>query len=192
MIPFTVHSAETAPAASRSQLEATRAGWGFIPTLHGTLAESPVTLEGYRRLFALVAQSSFSPAEQQVLYLAVSAFHRCTYCVAGHTYLARAAQLPELAIAALRQGTPIPDPRLEALRAFAEAVVRERGFAGDAAVDAFVSAGFTRAQVLEVVLVIATKTISNYVNHLTHTPPEAFMRDPALGWTPPTPARGAA
>jgi alkylhydroperoxidase family enzyme len=62
-------------------------------------------------------------------------------------------------------------------------VVESRGFAGDAAVDAFLSAGFTKANVLEVVAVIATKTISTYTNHLTHTPHEAFMSDPSLAWS---------
>jgi alkylhydroperoxidase family enzyme len=61
-------------------------------------------------------------------------------------------------------------------------VVYERGHAGDAAVDAFLAAGFTRRNVLEVVTIIATKTISNYTNHLTRTPKESFMSDPALKW----------
>ena len=63
--------------------------------------------------------------------------------------------------------------------------LRERGFVGDTAVDAFIAAGYTRAQVLEVVLITACKTISNYVNHIAHTPKESFMSDPALGWKAP-------
>jgi hypothetical protein len=72
---------------------------------------------------------------------------------------------------------PLSTPRLEVLRRFAEAVVHERGFVGDAAVDSFLRAGFTKAQVLEVVLAVATKTLSNYVNHITHTPLDAFMAE---------------
>jgi alkylhydroperoxidase family enzyme len=113
----------------------------------------------------------------------VSVLHGCEYCVAGHTYLARSVGLPEAALQAMRERQPIVDnPRLQALRRFCEAVVRERGFAGDAAVDAFIAAGFTRRNVLEVVTVIATKMISNYTNHLTHTPKESFMSEPALKW----------
>jgi AhpD family alkylhydroperoxidase len=133
----------------------------------------------------LFRSSSLGPQEQQVVYLAVSAFHGCAYCVAGHTYLGRQAALPEDAIAALRDGQPVPQPRWQALRVFTEAVLRSRGHAGDAALKAFFAAGYTQAQVLEVVTVIATKTISNYTNHLTHTPLEGFMADPALAWTPP-------
>jgi alkylhydroperoxidase family enzyme len=115
----------------------------------------------------------------------VNVLNACEYCTAGHTYLARAAKLDEAAIQALRSSQPIADARLEALRGFAESVVRERGFVGDAAVDAFLAAGFTRENVLEVITIVATKTISNYVNHITHTPKESFMADPSLAWTAP-------
>lgn len=192
MATFTVHSIDTAPETSKSKLEEVKKVWGFVPTLHGTLAESPVALEAYDTLFGLVAKSSFSPSEQQVAYLAINVFNECEYCTAGHTYLARAAKLDEAAIQALRSGAPIANERLQALRLFAEAVVRDRGFVGDAAIEAFLAAGFTKAQVLEVAVIAATKTISNYVNHITHTPLESFMADPALRWVSPRNRKSAA
>lgn len=185
MTAFTVHTVETAPDAAKERLEAVRKAWGFVPQLQGTMAESAITLEAYDTLFGLVARSTLSPVEQQVAYLAINVFHACAYCTMGHTWLARSVHMDEAAIQALREGQPIADAQLQALRVFAEAVVRERGFVGDAAVDAFIAAGFTRANVLEVVTVAATKTISNYVNHITHTPKESFMSDPALAWTAP-------
>lgn len=137
-------------------------------------------------MFGLVAQkATLSPVETQVAYQAINVFHGCEYCTAGHTWLSRQAGMDEATIAALRGETPIPDTRLQALRLFAEAVVRERGFVGEAAVDAFLAAGFTRANVLEVVTIAATKTISNYASHITGTEKESFMADPALGWTSP-------
>ena len=183
MATFTLHTVETAPEGSKDQLAATEAAWKFIPNLHRTLAESPVTLQAYDTLFDLVGKSGFSPAEQQVAYLAINVFNECEYCTSGHSVLARMAGLDADGIAALREGRPLADARLQALRVFAEAVVRERGFVGDAAVDDFLAAGFSRAQVLEVVLIAATKTISNYVNHITHTPLDAFMAD--TRWTAP-------
>lgn len=143
-------------------------------------------------MFELAGKASFTPAEQQVVFLTISVLHECSYCTAGHTYLARAANLPEDVIQALRLGKALADPRWQALRSFAEAVVRERGFVGDAALDTFIAAGFSRAQVLDVVLIAATKTISNYVNHIAHVPQESFMSDPALAWTPPSDRQSAA
>jgi AhpD family alkylhydroperoxidase len=182
---FAVHSLETAPEAARTKLGQVQKAWGFVPKLQGIMAESPETLEAYDTLFALVSRTSLTPQEQQVAFLTVSVFHECEYCTMGHTYLGRAVKLDEPAIMAIREGKAIADARLQALRHFIETVLRERGFAGAQALEAFYAAGYTKQNVLEVVTVIATKTISNYVNHLTHTPKESFMADPALAWVSP-------
>lgn len=153
------------------------------PTLHATLAESPAALIGYDTLFGLVAQSALTPVEQQVADQAINVFHGCEYCTIGHTFLSRAAGMDEDSVMALRDDRAPADPKLAALWTFARAVVETRGFVGDDAVDAFIAAGFTRANVLDVVAITATKTISNYTNHITLTPKEAFMSDPALAWS---------
>jgi AhpD family alkylhydroperoxidase len=185
MTTFQSYTLADAPEGSKAKLAEVAKAWGFLPQLHGNLAESPVALEAYDTLFALVGRSTLTPIEQQVAYQAINVFHECEYCTAGHTYLSRMVKMDEQAIHALRNGTPIADAKLQALRLFAEAVVRDRGFVGDAAVDAFLAAGFTKANVLEVVTIAATKTISNYTNHITHTAKEGFMADPSLGWTAP-------
>lgn len=187
MTRFPIHTVATAPAASKPLLENSIKAWGFIPTLHGTLAEAPIAFDAYTAMYtAITTQGSLSAQEQQVAFQAVNVLHGCEYCTAGHTYLSRSVGMADDAIAALRNGEPIPgNSRFEALRVFTEAVVRERGMAGDNAVAAFLAAGFTQAQVLEVVTIVACKTLSNYTNHLTHTPLEGFMADPSLNWKAP-------
>lgn len=186
MTNFSIHTPDTAPAGSKDRLAAVKNAWGFIPKLQGTLAESPVALKGYDDLFNLIAaEGTLTAAEAQVVYQAINVYHGCEYCTAGHTFLSRQAGVPEDVIQAIRNEDVIADARLEALRRFAEKVAETRGFAGDDAVDAFIAAGYTKAQVLEVVTIIATKVISNYTNHLTHTPLEDFMADPALRWEDP-------
>ncbi len=185
MSQFTIHDQSTAPEGSRQLLTQTEASWGFIPKLHGVLAESPVALEAYDTLFGLVARGSLSPVEQQVVFQTANVFHGCEYCTAGHTFLSRQVGVPEQVISALRESKPIDDARLQALRAFTETVLEDRGVAGDEAVNRFLSAGFTKAQLLEVVIIVATKTISNYTNHLTHMPLEDFMYAEELRWHDP-------
>lgn len=186
MPDFPVHTLESAPLGSQDTLRAVTAAWGFTPKLHSKLAESPIALKGYDALFNLVAkEATLSPVEQQVVYQAVNVLHGCEYCTAGHSFLSRQVGMDEAVLQALRNQHPIADSKLQALRQFAETVVETRGVAGDQAVDAFLAAGFTPAQVLEVVTIIATKTISNYANHLTQTPLEDFMSDPALRWQDP-------
>jgi AhpD family alkylhydroperoxidase len=191
MTTFALYTPANAPEGSKAQLAATTKAWGFTPTLHATLAESPAALIGYDTLFGLVAQSTLSPVEQQVAYQAINVFHGCEYCTMGHTYLSRAAGMDEPTVQALRNDQAPADPKLAALWNFARSVVETRGMSGDAAVDAFIAAGFSKANVLDVVAIIATKTISNYTNHLTHTPKEGFMADPSLAWSA-SPVRMAA
>lgn len=182
---FPIHTQSTVSTAARTLLEEVQRGWGFVPKLQGTLAESAVALEAHERLFALAHQTSFTAQEQQVALLTISAQHSCEYCVMGHTFLGRKAGVPEDVLQAVREGHPIGDSRLEALRRFVEAVVERRGFVDDVGVERFLSAGFTRAQVLEVLVFVALKTISNYADHLTDLPKEGFMSDPALAWVSP-------
>lgn len=185
MTTFPLHTPDTAPEGSRTTLAAAAKAWGFVPNLHAVLAESPVALVSYDTLFGLIGESSLSPLEAQVAFLTVSVFHGCEYCTMGHTYLARSVGIPEDEIQRLRAGTLPQDPHLAALSRFVTVVLQTRGRAGAAAVDGFLAAGFSQANVLDVVTVIATKTISNYVNHLTGTPKEAFMADPSFAWTAP-------
>ncbi len=180
---FTLHTPETAPAPAGAALAGIRKAWGFVPNLHAILAEAPTVLEGYDTLFGLAGRGTLSPAEQQIVFLAASRENACEYCVSGHSALAAKAGLKPADVAALREAGTLADVRAEALHRFAAAVVAERGQVGTAAVEAFLAAGYTRAQVLEVVLIIATKTISNYVNHLTGTPLDPFMA--ATAWVAP-------
>lgn len=188
-LAFTRHTADTAPQAARATLAAVKAGFGFVPNLQATMAESPELLAGYTALWDLFGKTSLSATEQQVVYMSANYENGCTYCMAGHTTLAKMLKIPGQTIDALRAGTAIDDPRLEALHVFARAVVAARGRVPDAQVQAFLDAGFTRAQVLEVVLGVATKVLSNYTNHLTGTPNDPFMA--GNEWAPPVATRAA-
>lgn len=182
MTQLTLHEPATAPDASRPFLAEAEKGFGMVPNLMKVLAESPAALEGYMTLWAIFEKSSFSPAERQVVYLTAIYENDCHYCMAGHSVLAKMANVPADAIAAIRDGRPIADARLEALHRFTGAIVRQRGFVAETAVDAFLAAGFTRAQVLEVILGTAVKVISNYTNHIAETPLDDFMKDTV--WQP--------
>lgn len=190
MSTFQSHTMATAPAASRAGLEDARRAFGFVPNLQSYMAESPELLAGYAALWNLFSKGTLTPQEQQVVYLSSNFENNCHYCMAGHTALAKMVKMDAGVIAALRAGTPLPDAKLEALHRFATAVVRERGFVPEADVDAFLAAGYTRRNVLEVILGVATKVMSNYTNHIVHTPYDAFMK--GNEWTKPAATSAAA
>lgn len=164
-----IPSLEQAPEASQATLTAVKGKYGFVPNLLAGLAHAPAALHGYLALADLVAKTSLSPAEQQTVALAVSTENGCGYCVAAHSVLAGQV-LSASQIAALRSGEPTGAPRIDALARFARAVVRARGWVEARELAAFLAAGFAREQVLEVLLGVAQKTLSNYANHLLETP----------------------
>lgn len=170
MADFPLHTRATAPFEAKPILDQAGQAMGYIPALLAQMAEAPALLEGYAALSAIFRKTGFSPAEQQLILLVVSVEHESHYCAPAHTVRARDADLDEDHIAAARERRPIADPRLEALRAFTVRLVRERGFVADADLDAFLAAGFTRANALEIVLAVGLKTLSNYVNHIAETP----------------------
>lgn len=170
MSRFAVHTKDSAPAESAPLLESAEQAFGFIPNLLGVFAESPATLEGYLSLSQLVDKSSLTPVERQVAILAISRFNECHYCVAAHSVIAGAQGASDAVVDAIRNDRPIDDARLEALRTFARRVVEKRGWVAENEIAEIRNAGFTNAQVLEVVLAAAMKTLSNYVNHLADTP----------------------
>ena len=170
MTQFTTHTLESAPAAARPLLEAAKAKLGFIPNLYGNLAEAPAALQAYFDLSAQFEKTSLTPVERQVVLLAISTENNCEFCVAAHSLIARKmVKVPDAVVDALRASKPLPDAKLEALAQFTRAVVRDRGFVPHAALKAFLDAGFTQRQVIELVLGVAMKTLSNYANHLTGT-----------------------
>lgn len=183
MVDIPIHTPETAPEEARPLLEKAKGKFGFVPNVLGEMANAPTALEGYMTLMELLGRSSLSPAEQQVVLLATSFENGCDYCMAAHSGGAARAGLAQEAIKALRDATPIPDDRLEALRTFAAKMTANRGHVADADVQAFLAAGYGVQQMLEVVLALAVKTISNYTNHLAGTPLDQQLQP--LAWTRP-------
>ena len=172
-----------ADAIAAERMRAAQAGFGFVPNMYGVMANSPGLLDtyvhGYERFRTL---SGFTPAEQEVVLLAVSRENGCTYCVAAHSFIAdKMSGVPAAVTDAIRDGRPIPDARLAALHDFTRTMVVKRGLPDKADVSAFLAAGYSERQILEVVLAIAVKTLSNYANHMFHTPVDDMFAGRA--WT---------
>lgn len=173
---FKLHSAETAPEASWTLLQEVQKAYGFTPNIYKVFAESPVALSTYIHITNQLSEhGALSPQERQLVMLAVSAINQCAYCVAAHSMMAERTKVAEETIAALRQGEDPSDPKDAALVAFARSLVEHRGWVPKVDQQAFLNAGFTTRHVLDVLSIIALKTLSNFTNHLAETPlDEAF------------------
>ncbi len=166
---FTYHSIESAPEASKPLLEASLQRYKFVPNLHAVMAESPELLQAYQVLADLYNKTSLSVLERQIVLLAINYENDCHYCVAAHSAIATMEKMPADILEALRTGAPLSDPKLQALRHLAVTMTTTRGWPADADVQAMLSAGYDKRQVLEVILALGYKVLSNYVNHLAET-----------------------
>lgn len=165
MPSFKTHTKATAPEGSKAVLPD-----GFIPNLHALMAEAPQLLIGYKALWDLLPKTSLTPLEQQVVMMTANFENNCEYCVPWHTLLMKSDKMPEDVIEALRNGTPLPDEKLQALHDFTKAMLDTRGHVGDERLEAFLAAGYDQQAALEVVLGLAVKLMSNFTNAMAKTP----------------------
>ena len=182
MTTFKLHTSETAPEGARPLFDAAKKNFGMVPNLYAVMAESPQLLEAYQKVSALFQATSLSAVERNIVWMAVNVEHECHYCVPAHTMIAKGSGVDDATIAALREARPLPNAKNEALRQFTLAVVRERGKVSDADIDKFLAAGFTTRNVMDVILGVSQKVMSNYVNHLAETPVDAPFK--AFDWSP--------
>jgi uncharacterized peroxidase-related enzyme len=176
MTKFEIHTIETAPENSKELLEGAQKQLGFIPNLYGIMAEAPAALNAYNSINQSFESSSLNSTEKQIVLLATSYVNKCHYCMAVHSTVAQMQKLDGNIIEALRTGEAIADSKLEALRNFTQSVVEKRGWIEEQDVEAFINAGYSKAQLLEIIVGVAQKTLSNYINHVVQTPlDEAFQ-----------------
>lgn len=165
---------DDAPAGSREILSSTRARMGMVPNMWAEMANSPGLLRTYVAGYNdFRTRSGFDPVEQEVVFLTISRFHECSYCVAAHSAVADRSKVPTEVTEAIRSGEPIPDDRMRALADFTTTMVASRGRPAPEELKQFLAAGYTERQALEIILAIGVKTISNYTNHLFGTPIDA-------------------
>lgn len=180
MTDFPSHDLDTAPEASKPLLEASQKAFGRLPGLHKVLAESPQAYEGYQVLHKLFTETDFDADELTVVWQAINVENECHYCVPAHTGIAKMMKVSDDLSDALRNEKPLGSDKLEALRSFTVQMVRQRGNVTDAQMKAFFDAGYGHRAVLDVILGMAQKTMSNYTNHVAQTPVDEVFQP--LAW----------
>jgi alkylhydroperoxidase family enzyme len=174
---FQLYDQQTAPQNSQPLLGNSLKAFGMIPNLHAVMAESAPLLEAYQTLHTLFQQTSFNAEELTVVWQTINVEHDCHYCIPAHTGIAHMMKVDDALIVALRNSTKLPTEKLQALHMTTLALVRNRGKLSQNETSAFFEAGYEQRNLLEIVLGISQKVMSNYVNHLAETPvDEAFKK----------------
>ncbi len=171
------------PAIS-TPLRQAEAKMGMLPNMYRAMANLPALLDSYNHAYGLVrAEGGLTPVEQEVVFLAISRFNGCHYCVAAHSFVGdMMTKVPAEVTDAIRDGRPISDTKLEALRHFAHIMTESRGKPTPEQAQAFLDAGYDEEHILAIILAISAKVISNYTNHIFHTELDAAFA--ARAWTP--------
>lgn len=178
---FKIHTKDSAPAESKPLLDNSIKAFGSIPNLHGVLAESPQLLQAYQMLHDLFGKSSFNVEELTVVWQTINVEHECHYCVPAHSAIAKMMKVDDNITEALRNSTKLPTNKLQTLYDTTLAVVRKRGNISQDDVNTFFEAGYNQRNLLDIILGVSQKVISNYTNHIAETPVDDAFK--SFAWT---------
>ena len=178
---FKVYNKNNAPEASKPVLDEAEKKYGFALNLFGVMAESPLALKAYASLSNLIAaEAALDAKEQQVVMLAVSEANGCGYCMAAHSTVAeKMAKVPTDVVEALRAGKDLENAKYAALVRLTKAILANQGWVPEGEQSTFIEAGYGRRELLDVITIVALKTLSNYTNHLADTPLDEAFKDQA-------------
>jgi len=169
MFTFPVLDLDSAPSASKKLLQQTQDNFGFLPNLIGVMATSPALTEAYLTVAGIFAKSTLTATEQQIVLLTVSHFHECCYCMAAHTAIASMKNVESDVVNAIRNNQPIANIKLESLRHFTHLLIKNRGWLNKTDTQAFLDAGYNSQHILDILVGISQKMLSNFTNHIAET-----------------------
>jgi uncharacterized peroxidase-related enzyme len=162
---FIVPGRDQVTADNQSIFDTLKKSYGLVPNLFAVLAYSDTALGDY--LSFAGRKSSLSQKEKEVINLVVSQLNNCKYCLRGHTIAAKAAGFTDEEIIEIRKVQISFDSRLNALAHFAQETVLQKGRPDERIIDHFFEAGFTEANLVDAILTISAKTLTNYLHNIT-------------------------
>ena len=177
MNPITVPTRDQVSPANQAIFDQLHKTLGFVPNLYATFALSEHALGTYLALQN--ARSSITGKAREVVNLVVSQINGCAYCLAAHTAIGKMQGFSDAQILEIRGGTVPFDARLDALARLVRSITAERGFVDPALRDAFFAAGWTQEQLVDTVVAVGDKIVSNYLHATTQVPID-FPAAPAL------------
>jgi AhpD family alkylhydroperoxidase len=168
MSTINVPQREEVSPSNQALFDKLKSGLGMVPNLYATLAHSEHALGNY--LAFQNARSSLSGKAREVVNLVVSEVNSCEYCLAAHTAIGKSVGFTDEQILEIRSGKASFDAKLDVLARLTRNIAVNRGHADPAVVDAFFAAGWTKANLVDAIVVIGDKTVTNYLHGTTRVP----------------------
>ena len=162
---------DEASETQKELLTITRKEYKMIPNMYRAMANQPALMKSYMDAYkGFRTHSNFSSVEQEVVFLTISVENNCSYCMAAHSIIADlVSKVPPNITDAIRTGAEIPDAKLKSLQEFTSIMLNKRGNPSEEDVRLFFENGYNEKHILDIILAISIKTISNYTNHIFHT-----------------------
>lgn len=168
MTNINVPTRDEVSASNQAIFDNLKANFGTVPNLYATLAHSEHALGSYLALQN--SKSSITGKAREVVNLVVSEVNGCEYCLAAHTVIGGMNGLNDQQILEIRRGRASFDVKLDALAQLVKNIAVNRGHADEALVKAFFSAGWTKENLVDVIVTIGDKTVTNYLHATTQVP----------------------
>jgi len=168
MSKINVPTREEVSPANQVLFDTLKKNLGKVPNLYATMAHSEHALGSY--LAFQNAKSSVTGKAREVVNLVVSEVNACEYCLAAHTAIGKMHGFTDAQVLEIRSGKASFDSKLDALARLVKSTATERGHADSALVDAFLAAGWTKENLVDVVVAIGDKTVTNYLHGVTGVP----------------------
>ncbi len=176
MSTFNVPTRNEVSANNQAIFDKLEKGLGFVPNLYATYAHSDTALENY--LNFANAKTSLSAKEKEVVNLAVSQVNDCIYCLSAHTAIGKMNGFTDDQILELRAGFSTVNEKLDALAKLAKNITENRGRTDANLVESFFNAGYTKGNLIDVIVLVGDKTISNYIHSTTQVPVDFPIAQP--------------
>lgn len=168
MARFTVPGRGDVSPANQAIFDHMEKAFGKVPNLYATFAWNETALGDYLALQN--RRSTLTAKEREVINLVVSQVNECRYCVPAHTAVAQMHGFSEEEVLAIRKGKIGFNEKLQALAMLVKETVINRGRPSEKVINAFFDAGYTKSGLIDVMIVIGDKTISNYLHNIIQIP----------------------
>lgn len=168
MTNFTVPTRDQVNENNQAIFDSLKDMVGFVPNLYATYAHSETALGDY--LAFSNRKTTLNNKEKEVINLVVSEVNNCAYCKAAHTAIGKMNGFTDDQILEIRSGEASFDPKLDALAKYVKSAAENRSHPTQESIDNLFAAGYNKANLIDIFMVIGDKTVSNYLHGTTQIP----------------------
>ena len=172
---FTIPARADVSADNQAIFDKLQKGIGFVPNLYAYFAKNETALGDY--LAFQNRRSTLNGKEREIVNLVASQINGCRYCQSAHTVLGKMNGFNEEQILEIRQGTASFNPKLDALAKFTASVVNNKGRVLKNTLEEFFAAGYNESNMVDVIIAVGDKIISNYLHNITQVPIDFPLAD---------------